>query len=102
VIRDAAAILATAATSLGGTEKEKTALIQRLVDNCWSGQSVILGAAIDLGCDLQETEEKSSVYGGKRQGGPRFAGSRLVASHHVLHPCSIDEEMHGLQQHSEL
>jgi hypothetical protein len=102
VIRDAAVILATAATSLGGTEKELTALIQRLVSNCWSRQSVIVDEAIDLGFDPEEAEEKSSGLGGKRQRGPRFTGSPLVGSLCTLHRCSIDEELQGLQQRSKL
>jgi hypothetical protein len=102
VIRDAAAILATAATSLGGTEQEKTALIQRLVTNCWSRQSVIVDEAIDLGFDPEDAEGKSSGLGGKHQGGPRFTGSLVNGSLCSLHRYSIDEEMLGLQHRRKL
>ena len=102
VIRDAAAILATAANSLAVTEEEKTALMQRLVVNSWDNHSVIVDEAMVLGFDPLEAEETSSGDGGKGQGGPRLAGSRLVASSHVLHHCLTDEEIERLQRHSKL
>lgn len=101
VIRDAARILAAAATSLSATEEDKTALMQRLVVNCWEGHSVIVEEAIQAGFDPQEAEERAPGEGGKGQGAPRLPASQ-TGSVRVLQRSTTNEEIERLERRKKL
>jgi hypothetical protein len=103
LIRDAAEVLATAATGLVATEDENKAMVKFLFDNCWGGNPDIVDAAIALGFDPQQPEEKNSGDGGKGQGGPRLAVTRLAASSpRTLRRSGTDEEIDALDRQNRL
>jgi hypothetical protein len=110
VIRDAAAVLASAASSLTGTPDAKKDMIKFLVDNCWEGTDAIVEAAMNVGFDPQDAEEKSAGDGvrgqgdgGRGPGGPRLADTRFTArGHRTLRRSGTDEELLALQRQDKL